>query len=555
MSHKKSFRFLALIISLSVLIGVFSPVAADAAVARSTTLSKIISSEVSTPLSWTVTIDGNTLTAVITDINAPDGFNASIRIIDMSYSVWAKFTGHKAVLSMDISGLSSGVHTLTLFEERAYDHRNWSIADYTITKSGSDIYFYAPAGESEKEFLADINKNYDPLEYDDLPWINSVIYSGTNEDRIKEKLEEEAALKKILDKAEYLCRNASSDEEKVKMIHDWIARNLAYDYEGLYSGDTSNAADPFWVFENKRGVCAGFTGLAKIMFAAVGIPCIYVHGKTNVEAPLKEGVEYTDSSHAWNLVFVNGEWKIVDITWDCQNAYYGKYNGTYGDNKSGLDPLYTYFFISPEVFGFSHISLEVNDGGSKDRIIKYDKGYYCFYNYNRDYKTASYLFPASDIDEAVTIGGEININGEKYRITEISTCAFYGNKTLKEIIVLPGVDTIGVKAFANCRDLRKAVLSGEIRYIKESTFSGCKSLKEIVLPQNLLKIGSKAFFNCSSLAKITVPGIMLNKVANNAFKKAGKQLTIYYPKGKMKKYKKLFKKTNAVFELIDPPET
>ena len=545
-----------MVFSLSMFIGFLSfPVSVKAAVAKSATFSEIVSSEESTPWNWTLTIDGDTLTAVINDINAPEGIKTSLHIKDTSYSSWGTMSGHKSVLFMDISGLSSGNYTVILYEEDANDplHQAWSIAEYVITKNESDIYFKSPAGGSEKRFITNLNKNYNPLEYNGFPIINSgsrsIIYLGKQKINYKEKLN------KVITKAEDLCKNASSDMEKVRLIHDWIANNLAYDYESYFGGSISNAADPFWAYENKRAVCSGFSRLAKLMFSAVNIPCMCITGKTLeplLPDSLIENVEYNNSNHAWNVVFVNNEWKILDITWDCRNAYLGKYNGTKGVDISGQSPNYTYFLVRPEQFGFNHISLEVNSIWSKTRIVKHNGYYYLLKHENNE---AWYLFSEKDNCDTIIIGGEINYNGELYPITKITRYAFYGNASLKEITVLSSVKVIEQYAFANCRNLRKAVLADEIEYIEKFTFSGCESLQEIMLPSSLYRIKSKAFLNCSSLNSITVPGSNLYRIAKDAFENAREQPTIYCSKEIMKKYKRLFKTANATLELIDQPET
>ncbi len=552
MSYKRLSRFLALILSLTLFICAFTgSVSTDAAVAKSAKLTNIVSSEESLPSGWSITIDGGSVTAVITDKNAPDGYDTCIEIKDASLSVWGKFYDHRSVLTLYVGGLTAGDHTLYIYEEKTSDPLTWNSAIYTITKNGEDIYFKSPAGGSEKQFLNDLNKNYDPLDYVGLPRISGLNYYEN------EKLKKAEQLKRIISLTQDLCKNASSNAEKVRMIHDWLAKNLSYDMESLYSGSIYSAADPLHAFETKKAVCSGFARLARIMFGSVGIPCINIIGATitNEQLQLTEGKDYTDDNHEWNAVYVNGEWKILDITWDCPNSYYGKYGSSSLKDVSGKDPDYKYLFISPELFGMSHISIKVSEDVSNERFVVYDGGLYSLFEdyYISNEPTAIYLFPIND-DPSVTIGGEIDHKGVKYQIKEITDYAFYGNKSIKEITVLPGVERIGAKAFANCSNLRNVVLGEDVRYIYGSAFSGCKKLKEIVFPSGLLTIGSKAFFNCKSLEKITLHAKYLQKIGKNAFKKAGKDLTVYIPKETMKKYKKMFKKTNAVLEILDQQE-
>ncbi|KQY92995.1 transglutaminase [Paenibacillus sp. Root52] len=88
-----------------------------------------------------------------------------------------------------------------------------------------------------------------------------------------------------------------SNHEKVKVIHDWIVLNLAYDtslkkytaYDGLVTGST---------------VCQGYSLLAYRMLEQVGIENRIVEGTAG------------DQLHAWNLVKLDGKWYHMDTTWD-----------------------------------------------------------------------------------------------------------------------------------------------------------------------------------------------------------------------------------------------
>ncbi|MBD2847840.1 transglutaminase [Paenibacillus sp. IB182496] len=94
-----------------------------------------------------------------------------------------------------------------------------------------------------------------------------------------------------------LLRPDMNDHQKVKAIHDWIVRHVAYDeslsrytaYEALTEG---------------RAVCQGYALLAQRMLEAAGVESRIVEGTVNT------------GDHAWNLVNVNGAWYHLDVTWD-----------------------------------------------------------------------------------------------------------------------------------------------------------------------------------------------------------------------------------------------
>ncbi|TGE39761.1 hypothetical protein E4K67_01845 [Desulfosporosinus fructosivorans] len=86
-----------------------------------------------------------------------------------------------------------------------------------------------------------------------------------------------------------------TDFEKEKAIHDWILKNVAYDYKvqqrTAYSALTSG-----------KTVCSGYAMLAEKMLTEAGIKTIIVSGS------IPGGL------HAWNMVQIDGNWYQFDAT-------------------------------------------------------------------------------------------------------------------------------------------------------------------------------------------------------------------------------------------------
>ena len=112
---------------------------------------------------------------------------------------------------------------------------------------------------------------------------------------------------------------------------------------------------------------------------------------------------------------------------------------------------------------------------------------------------------------------DFDYHGIRVYITEVSSKAFYGCKTLRtlhaegcsigykafancsalERMELASVPDIGQYAFANCSSLERADLGDGLASVGKSAFSGCASLASIGFPDTLGTVGDTAFFKCS----------------------------------------------------------
>lgn len=100
----------------------------------------------------------------------------------------------------------------------------------------------------------------------------------------------------------------SHPAEAAVYFHDWIIQNTAYAAELMAEpGEMQGNEYGFninGVFLEGRAVCEGYSKAFKLLCARAGIPCYTVYGVANGE------------SHSWNYVELEGEWYLVDCTWD-----------------------------------------------------------------------------------------------------------------------------------------------------------------------------------------------------------------------------------------------
>lgn len=95
--------------------------------------------------------------------------------------------------------------------------------------------------------------------------------------------------------------DGSTDEQKVRLIHDFIVDNFDYDSSDFRksAGSVSDA-----IANGGKLVCSGYTRLFMQLCNKYGLECVPIYGTGSGQ------------NHTWNKVKVNGEWKYIDVTWD-----------------------------------------------------------------------------------------------------------------------------------------------------------------------------------------------------------------------------------------------
>ena len=107
-------------------------------------------------------------------------------------------------------------------------------------------------------------------------------------------------------KARELASGISSDDEITKLFYDYVVKHMTYDTQKaktVESGYLPNVDDSL---ESGSGICFDYAALLAAMLRAQGIPTRMLIGTVMPE----------NLYHAWNSVYVDGEWVWMDATLD-----------------------------------------------------------------------------------------------------------------------------------------------------------------------------------------------------------------------------------------------
>ena len=181
----------------------------------------------------------------------------------------------------------------------------------------------------------------------------------------------------ILNLATFLQQKATTDIEKARSIYIWITDNIRYDDDAFNSGIYPDyTAD--YVLQNRKAVCEGYSNLYLALGREMGLAIEKVSGYAKGYGYTNER-KFSKTDHAWNVIKVEGKWKIFDSTWG--GGHGSNVNGELVSKKDfddywfNVDPYESIFNHLPEDNRFSFVqpSLSLSQ---YEKIPKVDKEYF-----------------------------------------------------------------------------------------------------------------------------------------------------------------------------------
>ena len=157
----------------------------------------------------------------------------------------------------------------------------------------------------------------------------------------------------VADKLVKEAAGKSTTFEKLKVFHDFLVLNSTFvlnDDEGVgYNATIYNALGS----EAQNNVqCAGYAKAIQYLCDKSGINCMIVTGETN-----------KGTTHAWNIVDVDGVWYNLDVTWDDPIL----------STANPKNIRYNYFLVPDSyMHGSTHLHVSQKKTSSGDYITYYN---------------------------------------------------------------------------------------------------------------------------------------------------------------------------------------
>lgn len=182
-----------------------------------------------------------------------------------------------------------------------------------------------------------------------------IIYNGESINQLNE------TSPAIVNMANKVCANATTNVEKAKAIYVWIAQNISYSksIENALDNNTAtpNESTATYTFNHRTGICEGYAQLYADMCRAEGLQVRVVSGLSNGGSGDNWG------GHAWNQVYLpslgtSTGWVNVDCTF-ASSAYTPRSEGGAGMSKSN-----TSYILNPNTITEAVTSVTTKQVGN-----------------------------------------------------------------------------------------------------------------------------------------------------------------------------------------------
>ncbi|KAA3635050.1 MAG: hypothetical protein DWQ02_10460, partial [Bacteroidetes bacterium] len=160
-----------------------------------------------------------------------------------------------------------------------------------------------------------------------------------------------------------LTADLTDEYDKACTIFEWVRFNIRYDSEAYRRNKKRINATTTDVLRRREAVCLGYSQLFADMckYADLEVVVIDGHSKQGSYPPKME-----EADHAWNAVRINGEWKLLDVTWAADlrgNQYFCTPPETFIQQHLPVDPMWQLLDnpVTPDQFKRGYLPSQKTD--------------------------------------------------------------------------------------------------------------------------------------------------------------------------------------------------
>ena len=144
--------------------------------------------------------------------------------------------------------------------------------------------------------------------------------------------------------ATYLTGPAQTELAKARSIFVWMAYNITYDMKG-FEANLLPDYRPKAVLNSKIAVCEGYARLFHELCNEAGLRSEIIRGYSKGYG-YSEGDIFQVTNHAWNAVYLDNQWRLIDVTWAALKSNNSRTSRPFNDQ---------YFLAPPEEFIQNHL--------------------------------------------------------------------------------------------------------------------------------------------------------------------------------------------------------
>ena len=151
--------------------------------------------------------------------------------------------------------------------------------------------------------------------------------------------------KNTTDIAAFISKNFNSKSDKTRAIFIWIASNISYDLDNIFTIDfiETTAEKISKPLKTKKGICENYAAIFTDICVKVGIESFVISGYT------KQYGQVSNLSHAWNAAYIDSNWFLFDPTWGAGYVNNDKFYRKIDNN---------WFKVKPNHFIKDHIPFD-----------------------------------------------------------------------------------------------------------------------------------------------------------------------------------------------------